>query len=358
MSIASKEHAKAIFAESKRRLSDRVAVNVNNSASVARQIARGSKSSDIIMQSAKQLAQQEVSIENSMKNLNKVKLIQQQLGYQHAAIREGCQILDNVKEQVSSGRTPQYQRTPPRNGRIFGGHPADIADFQHMLVLLDLTFNGFICGASAIHLRWALTAAHCLEFGTPASEINLRGGSTNRLSGGFIFFTQFYTLHPQYDPNWLDFDIALIRVQDSSLMQGPNVTPVPISPPCASSCCHTCEHDSDHVTITGWGLTEHGTFPINLLQITLPVHNHADCDRIWTGIGDFFMCVTSEPGRDSCNGDSGSPLVRFSGESRVQMALVSFGTSQCGTGQAPSVNTRIEYPPIRNWITETTLGDV
>ena len=41
MSSACPQAAKSLFAESKRRLSDRVAVNVNNCASVARQIARG-----------------------------------------------------------------------------------------------------------------------------------------------------------------------------------------------------------------------------------------------------------------------------------------------------------------------------
>ena len=41
MSIASKDHAKSLFAESKKRLGDRVGVNINNSASVSRQIARG-----------------------------------------------------------------------------------------------------------------------------------------------------------------------------------------------------------------------------------------------------------------------------------------------------------------------------
>jgi hypothetical protein len=58
-----------------------------------------------------------------------------------------------------------------------------------------------------------LFTAHCLEFDVPASEvslkiftfkasnqINFRGGSTNRLSGGFIFFAESYTLHPAYDP--------------------------------------------------------------------------------------------------------------------------------------------------------------
>lgn len=41
MSSACPQAAKNLFSESKRRLSDRVAVNVNNCASVARQIVRG-----------------------------------------------------------------------------------------------------------------------------------------------------------------------------------------------------------------------------------------------------------------------------------------------------------------------------
>lgn len=122
MSSACPQAAKSLFAESKRRLSDRVAVNVNNCASVARQIARGkfekkyrfkffnnfnifpagSKSHDILMQAAKGLAQQEHSLENSASNLNKIALIQQQLGYQHDAIKEGAEKLAEIREQVDS----------------------------------------------------------------------------------------------------------------------------------------------------------------------------------------------------------------------------------------------------------------
>jgi secreted trypsin-like serine protease len=151
-----------------------------------------------------------------------------------------------------SDRTRQYlrQKTNTRS-RILGGDVADIAQFPHMLVLLDLTFGGFICGAGAISDRWAVTAAHCLEFNTPPSEINLRGGSSNRLTGGHIFFAESYSLHPQYDPNWLDFDIALIRVQENTPIQGTNVQPIRISPPCPTLCCQACEPED--VTITGWG---------------------------------------------------------------------------------------------------------
>jgi hypothetical protein len=35
---------------------------------------------------------------------------------------------------------------------------------------------------------------------------------------------------------------------------------------------------------------------------------------------------------------------------RLQIGVVSFGALTCGDGSGPSVNSRIEYLPIRNWI--------
>lgn len=65
---------------------------------------------------------------------------------------------------------------------IVGGIPASIADHPHHLALLDLVLGGpgsYWCGASNIHRLWALTAAHCLDFNTPPTLINLWGGSTS-----------------------------------------------------------------------------------------------------------------------------------------------------------------------------------
>jgi secreted trypsin-like serine protease len=58
-------------------------------------------------------------------------------------------------------RTPSMDRIYDRqmSSRIVNGEPADIADFPHMLVLLDFTRGGFRCGASVIHPLWSLTAA-------------------------------------------------------------------------------------------------------------------------------------------------------------------------------------------------------
>ncbi|KAL0280454.1 UNVERIFIED_CONTAM: hypothetical protein PYX00_001735 [Menopon gallinae] len=65
MVSASSTSAKNLFVESKLRLADRVQVNVNNIAAVARQIQRGSKSNEVLMSAARNFVIQEAAIENS-----------------------------------------------------------------------------------------------------------------------------------------------------------------------------------------------------------------------------------------------------------------------------------------------------
>jgi trypsin len=116
-----------------------------------------------------------------------------------------------------------------------------------------------------------------------------------------------------------------------------------------NDCCGVCLGAS--VTTSGWGLNENGILPINLQQLTKPIHERADCNRLWGGIGPSLFCKAAFDGRDTCNGDSGSPLVTGTGVARRQHGVVSFGTSVCGDGTAPSVNVRIEHAGVRNWIT-------
>lgn len=179
------------------------------------------------------------------------------------------------------------------------------------LALFDMSpsWNGFICGASVIHTRWALSAAHCTDRHTPPSQMQLRGGSTNR-NQGIVFQVQAYTNHPRFDRSWLDFDIVIIQVQAATPIQGPNIEIIPLSPVCSQLCCQACEPQS--VTISGWGRTGRflKTFIVNLTmsilnlkkykeigggttmlrQITLPIFNQAECDRIWRGVGNEKVC--------------------------------------------------------------------
>ncbi|XP_011299282.1 UPF0693 protein C10orf32 homolog [Fopius arisanus] len=100
MASASSTSARSLFVESKIRLADKVQVNVNNIASLARQIQRGSKSSETLMHAAKNFAQQEHGLENAENNLNKLMLITSHLEYQLNAVDRSSAKLEDVTEQV------------------------------------------------------------------------------------------------------------------------------------------------------------------------------------------------------------------------------------------------------------------
>ncbi|XP_070495046.1 trypsin theta-like [Chironomus tepperi] len=152
---------------------------------------------------------------------------------------------------TANGRFVQDELVPTRwmdrvipddaNERIFGGEPAEIADFPYMIAYLDLTRGGFRCGSSAIASHWVLTAAHCLEIMTPVNQLQLRGGSTLRNTGGVLFNVQAYWMHPSYNAR-LEYDIGLVRTPDNSPIVGTNIAFIPLPPICPDTqvCCDVC----------------------------------------------------------------------------------------------------------------------
>lgn len=100
MTSASSTSARSLFSDSKNRLADRVQVNVNNIASLARQVVRGSKSSEILMHSARNFAMNEHAIENSESNLKKLQLFNIHIGNQLDSMLRSAQQMEEVKEQV------------------------------------------------------------------------------------------------------------------------------------------------------------------------------------------------------------------------------------------------------------------
>lgn len=75
-------------------------MNVTNIALLARQIQKGSKSSEILMHSAKNFAQQEHGLEVAEANLKKLALIANHLEYHMESIDRNTVMLEEVTEQV------------------------------------------------------------------------------------------------------------------------------------------------------------------------------------------------------------------------------------------------------------------
>jgi trypsin len=84
------------------------------------------------------------------------------------------------------------------------------------------------------------------------------------------------------------------------------------------------------------------------MQVSKAIMGDQECGSFWRILTARMFCTIVENGKDSCNGDSGSAVVR----NGVQVGVVSFGSSVCGDGTRPAVYVRLENPQIRSFIAQ------
>ena len=113
------------------------------------------------------------------------------------------------------------------------------------------------------------------------------------------------------------------------------------------------------IEVAGWGATlKNGARPADILQfLKVPIFEQERCKETYKQRGATLeknqLCAGGVPGEDSCNGDSGSGLMRKVSipvtvgdtvifETRSQLiGAVSFGPSYCGTKGVPGVYARV-----------------
>ena len=96
-------------------------------------------------------------------------------------------------------------------------------------------------------------------------------------------------------------------------------------------------------SIIGWGDTIDGvdSSPNNLLHVDVKYVTNPTCQSAYDAINrniDSAMMCAAEPGKDSCRGDSGGPLLDK--ENNVLVGVVSFGVG-CANPNYPGVYGRI-----------------
>lgn len=233
------------------------------------------------------------------------------------------------------------------NPLIGGGVGALYGEFPHMAILANRQLNGkiqFACVASLISEKWILTAAHCSYKILITTAVVYLGSNrlmdTNR---GQVFFTKRLIIHPAYQPRLSYADIALVEL-DKTVQFGLNLKP---------ACLQFEKDNRKKLMATGWGTSRYGgDLSKNLLKAQLDVIDNVNCSTMYRnsmnlpwGIVDSLMCAGDPTGnweKDTCSGDSGSPLqIRNANNCLYQIIGITSTGKFCGVDAIPGIYTRV-----------------
>ena len=249
--------------------------------------------------------------------------------------------------------------TTPRAGsgleRIVGGRPAQPGAFPWMVALLNAAepdpFQAQFCGGSLVAPEWVLTAAHCFfdPRGEPDVDVQsldlLLGTTVLQIGAGQRIRAAQIVIHPNYDPRRGTEggnDIALVR-----LSRPVTLPTLPLVQPNQTS----LTAPGTFATILGWGATfpraldqEPSGFALDLQQAEVPIVANEVCNapQSYNGtILDTMLCAGfPQGGVDTCQADSGGPLLVPSGSGFALAGITSFGRG-CAQPNFYGVYTRV-----------------
>ncbi|KAG7359824.1 peptidase S1 and S6 chymotrypsin/Hap family protein [Nitzschia inconspicua] len=239
--------------------------------------------------------------------------------------------------------------------RVFGGWDTIEGRFDYAQVSLDTVADGHQCGGSLIAVDVILTAAHCA--GTYNRIVVGKHNLYDPEDEGEIFEPLMEIIHPDYDDVTTRFDIMLIILDGWSTLASPVRVNDDSSLPL----------NGQSLTVVGFGYTSDWELPDILQQTEVIYTRNADCILLQDSDGytlenDLYpdMLCAGDVGRDSCYGDSGSPLILKgdSAEQDVQMGLVSWG--YVCAGDLPGIYSRVghwqSYEFIRSTVCEHSIS--
>ncbi|XP_025303858.1 granzyme A [Canis lupus baileyi] len=232
---------------------------------------------------------------------------------------------------------------------IIGGNQVSPHSRPYMVLLKGKK----ICAGALIAEDWVLTAAHCVL--DKNSQVILGAHSiTKKESEKQIMFVKKEFPYPCFDPDTHEGDLKLLQLKKKAKVnkkvsilrlpkRGDDVKP--------GTMCR----------VAGWGRI-HNNSPQSdtLREVNITVINRRICNdekhyNYNPVIGLNMICAGSlNGGKDSCNGDSGSPLICEG----IFRGVTAFGLpGKCGDPRGPGIYTFLSQKYL-SWINKTMKGVV
>ena len=249
-------------------------------------------------------------------------------------------------------------KSPTVTGRIVGGKKAQEGAFPWIVTLHEKSDSNFdhVCGGSILNKRWILTAAHCIDHpdNTQMYEIYVGLHSLSRKSAKRARKHKIskIIIHESYDKAEYEYDIALLRTADTIDFGG--------SEGFVNGVClpkmNAPEPSDEYGLVAGWGHTyEDGENSDVLRVVHVPIIGRDLCNTVYDDTITKTMLCAGASNRDSCQNDSGGPLVVWRRRKpAVLVGIVSHGRG-CGEKYYPGIYTKVSS--FVDWIENTIESD-
>ena len=221
---------------------------------------------------------------------------------------------------------------------LFSPHPRR---YPYAVSIRSAETGEHLCGASLIARDTVLTAAHCVDKSSGLAQGADRlllyvawygaSGENNAELEYDAIYSSDIRVHPSFNANSAEYDLAILVLEQPS-----RFPPVKLIGPT------DILYDSRVLTVMGWGRTETGEKASSLNHVDLLVVPSDQCNREeqWNAaVKDTMFCAGGSI-FDSCDGDSGGPIIIDGGTSIVdiQVGVVSWGKAvRCGEPGKPGV---------------------